>query len=101
MSDASNLFQKARARYAGLSLTHEDIDAILSFLCLTANRREIFYLWRPILPDPEDDFILELAVESSADFIITFNVKDFTGIEKFGLEAITPGEFLRHLGEIR
>lgn len=86
---------------AGLRLNHEDIDAILNFFCATANRREIFYLWRPVLLDPKDDFILELAVESSADFIITFNAKDFIGIEKFGLAAITPREFLKQLGEIR
>ena len=86
---------------AGLSLTHEDIDVILNFLCAIANRREIFYLWRPILLDPKDDFILELAVESSADFIITFNTKDFIDIERFGLVAITPREFLRQIGEIK
>jgi putative PIN family toxin of toxin-antitoxin system len=85
----------------GLSLTRADIDAVLNFLCAIANRREIFYLWRPVLPDPKDDFILELAVESNADFIITFNVKDFTGIEEFSLAAITPREFLQKLGEIR
>jgi putative PIN family toxin of toxin-antitoxin system len=86
---------------AGLNLTPADIDAILDFLCVAANLREIFYLWRPLLPDPKDDFILELAVESGSDFIITFNVKDFTGIEKFGLAAVTPRQFLQQLGEIR
>lgn len=86
---------------AGLSLTHADIDAVLDFLCAIANRQKIFYLWRPVLLDPKDDFILELAVESRADFIITYNVKDFVGIEKFGINAITPREFLQQLGEIR
>jgi putative PIN family toxin of toxin-antitoxin system len=86
---------------AGLGLAHEDIDAILDFLCDEANLREIFYLWRPILLDPKDDFVLELAVESNADFIITFNLKDFMDIEKFGLAAITPRDFLQRLGEIR
>ena len=84
-----------------LSLTHADIDDILDFICATANLREVFYLWRPVLLDPKDDFILELAVESNSDFIVTFNIKDFTGIEKFGLFAITPREFLQHPGEIR
>jgi len=52
------------------------------------------------LPDPRDDFILELAVESQCDFIITFNIRDFAGAERFGIEVITPQEFLRKLGEI-
>ena len=30
-----------------------------------------------LLRDPKDDFVLELAVESRADFLLTFNVRDF------------------------
>ena len=86
---------------SGLSLSAAEIDDILDFICAEANLREIFYLWRPVLPDPKDDFILELAVESQCDYIVTFNVRDFTGAEKFGIEVITPQEFLRKLGEIK
>ena len=86
---------------AGLSLGVAEIDDILDFICAEANLREIFYLWRPILPDPKDDFILELAVESQCDYIITFNVRDFVGAEKFGVEVITPQGFLRKLGELQ
>ncbi len=85
---------------AGLILTHAEIDDILDYLCAAANLREIFYLWRPALPDPKDDFILELAVESSCDYIVTFNTKDFISIEEFGMSAITPRDFLQRLGEI-
>jgi putative PIN family toxin of toxin-antitoxin system len=84
-----------------LQLTHREIDDVLDFLCQNANLREIFYLWRPILRDPKDDFILELAVESSCDYIVTFNVKDFTEAHKFGIEAVKPNEFLRIIGEIK
>jgi putative PIN family toxin of toxin-antitoxin system len=83
---------------SGLLLSVGEIDDILDFICTEANLREIFYLWRPVLPDPKDDFILELAVESGCDFIVTFNVKDFAGAEQFGIEVITPQEFLRKLG---
>ncbi len=85
---------------SGVSLSAAEIDDILDFICVEANLREIFYLWRPILPDPKDDFILELAVESRCDYIVTFNVRDFAGVEKFGIEVVTPHEFLRKLGEI-
>lgn len=85
---------------SGLTLSTGRIDAILDFICAEANLREIFYLWRPVLPDPGDDFILELAVESQCDFIVTFNLKDFAGAEKFGVEVVTPQQFLRKLGEI-
>ncbi len=32
-----------------------------------SSRRAIFYLWRPVLPDPHDDHVLELAVEARAE----------------------------------
>ena len=85
---------------SGVSLSVERIDDVLDFICAGASLREIFYLWRPVLPDPGDDFILELAVESQCDFIVTFNLKDFAGAEQFGVGVITPHQFLRKLGEI-
>jgi predicted nucleic acid-binding protein len=53
-----------------------------------------------MLSDPKDDFVLELAVESGCEYIVTFNMKDFAGAENFGVTAIKPQEFLRVLGEI-
>ena len=50
-----------------------DIDGVLHFLCANPSLRLIFFLWRPLLRDPNDHFVLELAVESRADFLITFN----------------------------
>ena len=83
------------------NLSYQEIDDILDFLCQTANLREIFYLWRPTLRDPKDDFVLELAVESDCDYIVTFNTKDFIEAEKFGIKAIKPNDFLRIIGEIK
>jgi predicted nucleic acid-binding protein len=68
-------------------------------LCANANLRLIFFLWRPLLPDPKDDFVLELAVESRADFLVTFNTKDVAGAERFGVRVISPREFLAIIGE--
>ena len=84
-----------------LQLTHREIDDVLDFLCQNANLREIFYLWRPMLRDPKDDFVLELAVESDCEYIVTFNTKDFAKAENFGIKAIRPSEFLRIIGEIK
>jgi putative PIN family toxin of toxin-antitoxin system len=84
---------------AGESLGDSDVDDILHFLCANASLRAIFFLWRPLLPDPKDDFVLELALESRADFLLTFNAKDFAGAERFGIRVITPREFLAIIGE--
>jgi len=85
----------------GGDLSGSDIDSVVHFLCANASLRPIFFLWRPFLPDPKDDFVLELAVESRADFVITFNTRDFAGAERFGVRVISPREFLAIMGETR
>src|SRR5512134_2435011 len=50
------------------------VEDILDYLCAEANKPRIFYTWRPILPHPDDDLVLELAVAAGADFIVTHNV---------------------------
>jgi len=84
-----------------IKLTRSDIDAILDYICLVGEKRKIFYLWRPYLKDPKDDMVLELAVESECDYIISFNKKDFLGIDKFNLQVLTPKEFLTVIGETK
>ena len=64
-----------------------------------AHHQKIFYLWRPFLRDPNDDMVLEVAVEAQCSYIVTFNTRDFAGIEQFGLQTLTPGEFLALLQE--
>jgi putative PIN family toxin of toxin-antitoxin system len=83
----------------GGALSGSDIYSVMHFLCANANLRPIFFLWRPFLPDPGDDFVLELAVESRADFVITFNIRDFAGAERFGVRVISPREFLAIIEE--
>lgn len=81
---------------AGLS--DGDLDAVLDYLCSVADRRRIHYLWRPVLRDAKDDMVLEVAVHAGATFIVTFNVRDFDGLERFGVRALTPREFLNIIG---
>lgn len=83
-----------------LSLSLEDIDTVISAICSIANRRTIFYLCRPAALDPDDDFLIDLAVESQADFIITYNKRDLQAAENFGIQMVTPKEFLQIIGEI-
>jgi putative PIN family toxin of toxin-antitoxin system len=84
-----------------ISLAEDDIDNILDYLCSMANQREVFYLWRPFLRDPKDDMVLELAVSGRCEAIITYNKKDFVGVDQFGLRVMTPKEFLEELGELK
>ena len=79
-------------------LNEGDIDAVLDYLLSQSSLREIFYLWRPFLRDPKDDLVLEVAVESESKTIITFNQRDFKGVGKFGIRAVTPRDFLIERG---
>jgi putative PIN family toxin of toxin-antitoxin system len=90
---------KRMAREVGLA--HADIDDILDYICAIAYRRRIHFLWRPFLKDPQDDHVLELAVESGSDYIVTHNVRDFVGVEQCGVRVVTPQQFLRQIGEGR
>lgn len=85
---------------AKLGLTRKSVDNLIDYLCAQANHHKIFFLWRPTLPDPYDELILELAVAGRCEFIVTHNLKDFSGSEQFGIRPITPGEFLRIIGEV-
>jgi predicted nucleic acid-binding protein len=66
-----------------------------------ANQQEVFYLWRPFLRDLKDDMVLELAVSGQCETIITYNKKDFVGVDQFGLQVMTPKEFLEAMGELK
>lgn len=89
----------ARRQSRELGLTHDEIDTVLDFMCRVAHHRQIFFLWRPFLRDATDDMVLEVAVEAGCAYIVTFNLRDFVGVEQFGLRAITPGHFLTLLGD--
>ncbi len=83
-----------------VDLNNEAVDDIINYICLIGIEAEIFYLWRPFLTDPKDDFVLELAFNSNADYIITYNKKDFRKVDQFGIKLLFPGEFLKLIGGI-
>lgn len=75
----------------------EAVDRLLDDIARRANRHSIFYLVRPFLSDPDDELVLELALASSSEYIVTHNRNDFREAERFGLAILSPGEFLRIL----
>lgn len=88
----------AKRKEMNLTITHKDIDIIIDKICQLCEHSKVFFLWRPFLKDPRDDLILELAIESNSNYIVTFNTKDFKGIEEFGIQVITPIAFLEKIG---
>jgi putative PIN family toxin of toxin-antitoxin system len=82
-----------------LRLSDQEIDAVLDNVCDLSDHQKIYYLWRPFLPDPKDDHVLEVAVASHTQHIVTHNLKDFKGMTKaFGIQAISPKDLLKEIG---
>ena len=75
--------------------TEEDALGFLRYLASQAHLQEIHFLWRPLLTDPDDDMVLELAFAAGCTYIVTHNVRDFHGSEQLGIIAITPRDFLK------
>jgi predicted nucleic acid-binding protein len=82
------------------ALRFSDIDEILDYVSSVANRKKVYYLWRPFLSDPKDDMVLELAVSAGCSIIVTYNKDDFEGVERFGIRVMTPRDFLSEIGEL-
>ena len=82
---------------AGISVTAGDVRDVIDYICSVAVQQEIFFLWRPVLRDPGDDLVLEVAVAANCDAIITHNVRDFDRARPFGLRVLSPALFVEEL----
>jgi predicted nucleic acid-binding protein len=83
---------------AETKLTRADVEAVLDYFCSVAHLQSIFFLWRPLLPDPKDDSVLELAVAAGCQTIVTFNARDFREAQGLGISVQRPLDFLRSVG---
>jgi predicted nucleic acid-binding protein len=82
-------------------ITAADKLALCRYIASVSLRKDIHFLWRPMLPDPKDDMVLEVAVASQTRYIVTHNLKDFGPATNYGIEAIAPGPFIRKIGGVR
>jgi putative PIN family toxin of toxin-antitoxin system len=79
-------------------LSVSEIDILLDAVAAVAEPVRLAFLWRPAAKDPDDDMVLEAAVNGRADAIVTFNIRDFRSVaESFGLEVLSPGEAVKRL----
>jgi putative PIN family toxin of toxin-antitoxin system len=81
---------------SGLSIA--DVEVLLDAVAAVAEPVRLAFLWRPAAHDPDDDMVLEAAINGQADAIVTFNIRDFGKVaDEFGTSVLTPGEALRRL----
>ena len=78
-----------------LRIPESTVDAIIRAFCFTGREVDIYFSFRPFLPDPADEFLLDLAVAGRADAIVTHNARHFAAVDRFGIRVVTPGQFLQ------
>lgn len=78
----------------------ENLDIVLDTLAAHVEPVHLNYLWRPQLRDPNDEMVLETALNAGADALVTFNTKDFAkAVKRFSLKLMTPSECVKFTGE--
>ena len=81
---------------AGASV--EDVMTVLDALASVLEPVRLSFLWRPMLPDANDDMVLETAVNGRADLLVTFNRRHFEAASAtFGIDVESPAEAVRRL----
>jgi putative PIN family toxin of toxin-antitoxin system len=90
--------QRADHRLAA-RLNERQVDIFVSAVIAMAEPVETHFLWRPQLRDPNDEMVLEAAVNGRASALVTFNLRDYGDVpSRFGLELLLPREAI---GRIR
>ena len=64
---------------AELGIPDSVTDDLVDMLCARGCHNVVRFRWRGALPDPNDHFVLELAVAAGCKFIVTYNTRDFSG----------------------
>ncbi len=87
---------KREANQAEFWIEADGVDIVLAVLADRLTPTSIYYRWRPQLSDPDDEMVLECAVNAQAESIVTFNKKDFLPAAlQFGVAVLSPGEFVK------
>jgi predicted nucleic acid-binding protein len=79
-------------------LSDRQVEIFLDAIIAMAEPVQTHFLWRPQLRDPNDEMVLEAAVNGRADAMVTFNVRDYgTPPSQFGVEVLVPREAIARI----
>jgi len=89
--------RKAEHRVAAC-LSEPEADVFVDAVIAMAEPVAIHFLWRPQLRDPNDEMVLETAVNGRADALVTFNLRDFGAApSQFGIEVLLPRDAIARI----
>jgi predicted nucleic acid-binding protein len=79
-------------------MSESDVEAFLAAFASAAQGVDVSFRWRPQLRDPNDELVLEAAVNGKAGALVTHNVRDFVDAARlFDLSVLLPREALKEL----
>jgi putative PIN family toxin of toxin-antitoxin system len=79
-------------------LSDGEVEIFLDAIVAMAEPVKTHFLWRPQLRDPNDEMVLEAAVNGRADVLVTFNVRDYVdAASRFGVEVLLPREAIARI----
>jgi len=100
--ELEDVFLRPKNRQRMPQFSEEALISFLDDICHISQHQSIYFLWRPQIKDPKDDMVLELVANAQADYLVTFNQKDFqASAEKFQFNLLTPYEFLQEQGVLK
>ena len=80
------------------SVSIEEVAAVLDELRGLCVEVAFDYSWRPQAHDPDDDLVLETAINGGADVVASFNVADMhAGAQRFGISVERPAVVMRRI----
>ena len=82
---------------AELGLRLADVDQLLNAICARSEEWQLSWDWKPILNDPDDEPLVQLAIESGALLIVTYNLRHLQPATELGVQLLQPGVFLSKL----
>jgi predicted nucleic acid-binding protein len=77
-------------------LTIDAVDEFLAEVAALIEPVEVHFQWRPQSRDPNDEMVLEAAINGRADALVTYNIADFARpAERFKISVLRPADLLK------
>jgi putative PIN family toxin of toxin-antitoxin system len=86
---------------AALSLSLDDVDQIVNAISARGEEWSLTHNWEPVLTDPDDEPLVQLAQESGSLVVITHNTRHLQPASALGIQVLKPKEFLFILRQLK